>query len=224
MNKYIDANKLIAKIERQNVDKKVIEPLIRIITSLQQEPVECGEEDEMTRKELIKLLKILPEGIAENYTAVSLKDFVAYLEKQKEQQPAEWSEEDTLKLKGIINYLSFSNSPEGFERWINFLKSLPERFNLPPKQKLNDEDEHRFELLIAMCEDEQDKSSPISTNYREMQETKDWLKNRFKSLHSKHILKPSKEQIEALMYATGEGGTYNKEALKSLLNDLKKRM
>lgn len=37
-NKYIDVEKLVAEIERQNVDKKVIEPLIRIITSLQQEP------------------------------------------------------------------------------------------------------------------------------------------------------------------------------------------
>lgn len=35
--KYIDAEKLIANLERQNVDKKVIEPVIRIINSLQQE-------------------------------------------------------------------------------------------------------------------------------------------------------------------------------------------
>ena len=37
MSKYIDADKLIANLERQNVDKKVIEPVIRIIASLQQE-------------------------------------------------------------------------------------------------------------------------------------------------------------------------------------------
>ena len=35
--KYIDADKLIANLERQNTDKKIIEPVIRIITSLQQE-------------------------------------------------------------------------------------------------------------------------------------------------------------------------------------------
>lgn len=47
--KYIDAEKLIAEIERQNVDKKVIEPLIRIITSLQQEQsdVDLGADIEM---------------------------------------------------------------------------------------------------------------------------------------------------------------------------------
>lgn len=46
--KYIDAEKLIATLERQNVDKKVIEPLIRIIDSLQQEqPVtDCNNLEE----------------------------------------------------------------------------------------------------------------------------------------------------------------------------------
>ena len=38
--KYIDAEKLIANLERQNVDKKVIEPVIRIIDSLRQEQQE----------------------------------------------------------------------------------------------------------------------------------------------------------------------------------------
>lgn len=38
--KHIDAEKLLAVLERQNVDKKVIEPLIRIIDSLRQEHLE----------------------------------------------------------------------------------------------------------------------------------------------------------------------------------------
>ena len=42
--KYIDADKLIANLEKQNVDKKVIESLIRIITSLQQEQQEVDLE------------------------------------------------------------------------------------------------------------------------------------------------------------------------------------
>lgn len=40
--------------------------------------------DEKIREELIKLLNILSDGIVENYTTVPLKDFVAYLEKQKD--------------------------------------------------------------------------------------------------------------------------------------------
>ena len=47
--KYIDAEKLIANLERQNVDKKVIEPVIRIINSLQQEQPSEDLEAEMGR-------------------------------------------------------------------------------------------------------------------------------------------------------------------------------
>ena len=45
--KYIDADKLIATLERQNVDKKVIQPLIRIIDSLQQEQQEVDLDKEI---------------------------------------------------------------------------------------------------------------------------------------------------------------------------------
>ena len=41
--KYIDADKLIANLERQNTDKKVIELVIRIINSLKQEQLEDTE-------------------------------------------------------------------------------------------------------------------------------------------------------------------------------------
>ena len=42
--KYIDAEKLIAVLERQNADKKIIQPLIHIIDSLQQEQPEVDLE------------------------------------------------------------------------------------------------------------------------------------------------------------------------------------
>lgn len=44
MTKYIDADKLLATLERQNADKKIIQPLIRIIDSLQQEQPEVDLE------------------------------------------------------------------------------------------------------------------------------------------------------------------------------------
>ena len=44
-----------------------------------------------------------------------------------------------------------------------------------------------------------------------------WLK----SLKPQSHWKPTKEQLEALKYALGNGGTYNKEALIQLLEQLK---
>ena len=130
------------------------------------------------------------------------------------QNPAEWSEEDEKMLKRVLN--SYACYEAGIQC----------------KEHLSD---YHIEVL------------------HECAEEKIWLKGRFKSLHSlPHSVsvenatkfgnleyergvkdgiqseksrqwKPSEEQMEALMYATGEGGTYNKDALKSLLDDLKKR-
>ncbi len=68
MNKKIEIPKgYIARIEGNSI---ILEPE--------------ESEDEKIRKELIKLLNIMSDGIVENYTTIPLKDFVAYLEKQKE--------------------------------------------------------------------------------------------------------------------------------------------
>ena len=45
--KYIDADKLLTTLERQNTDKKIIQPLIRIIDSLQQEQPEADLKKEL---------------------------------------------------------------------------------------------------------------------------------------------------------------------------------
>ena len=50
MAKYIDAEKLITNLERQNVDKKVIEPLIRIIDSLTQEQPDNEDIDKVAQE------------------------------------------------------------------------------------------------------------------------------------------------------------------------------
>lgn len=67
MAKYIDADKLIANLERQNVDKKVIEPVIRIIDSLQQEQPE--KDHDLTIKDL-ELLHIFLYAVKNNKQGV----------------------------------------------------------------------------------------------------------------------------------------------------------
>lgn len=101
--------------------------------------------------------------------AQELKDILAYLEKQKEQKPAEWSEED---------------------------------------------EQHREWILECLASGER-KVPEYADQYRS---AFNWLK----SLRPQPHWKPSKEQIAALEYALGNGGTYNKEALKSLYEQLKK--
>lgn len=76
--------------------------------------VACGQifpeliesEDERIRKALIKGLNFLTtsERIF-TFGDIPIEDIVAYLEKQKEQKPAEWSEEDEKQLNDIISLL-----------------------------------------------------------------------------------------------------------------------
>lgn len=62
-------------------------------------------EDERIKKDIITTLSI---GVACNESALhpgaytTLKEAIAYLERQKEQRPAEWSEEDKMHLNNAI--------------------------------------------------------------------------------------------------------------------------
>jgi hypothetical protein len=69
--------------------------------------------------------------------------------KLKEQKPAEWSEEDEHNLNSVINLVH--NTSDGAwgscigDRIENWLKSLPERFNLQPKQEWSEEIKKYFD-------------------------------------------------------------------------------
>lgn len=78
--KYIDADKLIANLERQNVDKKVIEPLIRIIDSLQQEQQDVKLEDALNSLDdaYFDLDGIAVIGATHYLTVEDLKDTARY--------------------------------------------------------------------------------------------------------------------------------------------------
>jgi len=78
-------------------------------------------EDERIRKELIAVLEdlILPDD--------QRRRFLACLEKQKEQKPAEWSEEDEKRLNHILSLIKIDKEQE--QKFIAFcgLNDLQER-------------------------------------------------------------------------------------------------
>ena len=121
------------------------------------------------------------------------------LEGQKEQKPAEWSEEDKGLLERAISIIGWAGSctdkykiinPDGAAELRKFLKSLPERFNLPPKVEWSEEDEQTFIKSVETLE------------YLGKFELADWLKdhkNQF--LKPQNTWKPSEEEIGALAEA-----------------------
>lgn len=75
------------------------------------------------------------------------------LEKQKEQKPAKWSEEDERLLKTTLECLNYI-SCQSKVPVVNWLKSLPERFNLQPKQEWSEDDSLHLTNAILCAESE----------------------------------------------------------------------
>ena len=132
---------------------------------------------------------------------------------QKEQQTAEWSEEDEKMLNDILTcgerhcYLDVGN--------IAWLKSLPGRFNLQPKAEWSEEDDFMATTVensyYCHCGKMTDR---LSEQYKKFFE-------KVKSLRPYPRWKPSEEQMDALYYAKQfDYGGY-KAALASLYEQLK---
>ena len=107
-----------------------------------------------------------------------------------EQQPAEWSEEDSIHLKNAV--LSAEKEWGTESCTAKWLKSLPERFNLQPKQEWSKEDKKLLDFW----------SDVIDRNDWRMDEnfckaSREFI-NRLKSLHPSW--KPSEEQMKEYSY------------------------
>ena len=162
-----------------------------------------ASEDEKIRKELIFFLKEeIPQCSIKEH-ANKLKEFVSYLEKQKEQKPAEWNEEDnigwdeafacvTRAEKAAKNEEELQNAVTA-EKW---LKEIKFKYCVHPvKQEWSEEDEKFFELLHAAL---------YQIKVRIGKDEYDRAVARLKSLRPRPSWKPSEEQMEALRNAVNK--------------------
>ena len=165
--------------------------------------VQKESEDERIRKILIHIVKGACDKYGIKYIGdeIGQEKLLAYLEKQKEQKPAEWSEEDERTLESFLGWLQGSMGEKTYSSW---LKSLPERFSLKPKQEWSEEDKMKIvelKTFIAQC------NGFNKANRQKAFNMIDALRPSWK---------PSKEQIEALNAVANEG------VLLDLFNDLLK--
>ena len=178
------------------------------VTIIKETAKEClaqikpAEWDEYTKTNLDRAIQIIKkakgklqgyqtdDGIYECDKAIEALEHFLYrgLEIEK---PAEWSEEDDWKRKELIQYLEEKGDYRTV--WMTWLKSLPERFNLQPKEEWSEEDEEIFNNIIEKAK---------GGHWIEVNEIT-WLITRFKSLRpqgSKDSLqthwKPSEEWNE----------------------------
>ena len=203
--------------------------------------------DSVAKEMFIKALERAVEQTKKGYELTDCdkhswwEDFKAY----SGIKPAEWSEEDELKRNNLIGLVEeIKRQPlkrlEDWDGYINFLKSLPERFNLQPKQEWSEEDKKFIKELCNLL------ASIAKNNYVGGYYAPD-LVSKLQSLRLQPITyvldeplgydndlnpiyppinhwKPSDEQIRPLEYAIEYFKKKKNDTtyLESLLNDLNK--
>ena len=107
---------------------------------------ELAESEDEDEKMWRKLMDHLDWHSNNRLTHEECDELRAWLEKQKEQQPAEWSEEDELMRTAVIQTLKMFGGRGTTEMQIDWLKSLRPQ----PKQEWGEEDETKKERLISI--------------------------------------------------------------------------
>ena len=117
-------------------------------------PELAESKDEKIRKGLLEIFKNSQNG---HWGGMEITDIVAYLEKQKEQKPAEWSEEDEIGLVDALDCVEKARKVaqnEGdmgncwyAEKW---LKSLKDRVLPQTKNEWSEEDNKMLATLLSM--------------------------------------------------------------------------
>ena len=182
-------------------------------------------EDERIRKHIIDIIKDNAKS-----KCIPCDAEIAYLERLKEQKPAEWNEEDEEMLRTLIsNYKllceKYRNQQKDFFtkcslikediEMIDWLKSLRPQ----PNQEWGEEDE---EMLIGIIERGNSEIPRGECGLTPNQVA--WLETRLKSLHPQPHWKPSKEQMEALMFAMAIVGRDKYEQVTNTLFLLHKQL
>lgn len=137
----------------------------------------------------------------------------------KENKTTEWNEKDESFYDSIMcEVVKEGMHPTPAQA--NWLKSLPERFNLQPKQEWSEEDE----LFLGVCKNalsKYERSDKWDANI-----ISKWLETRLKSLRPQPHWKPSEEQMMALADTLEDMPEHYKPkcTLESLKRDLEKLM
>jgi hypothetical protein len=104
---------------------------------------------------------------------------------------------------------------DGDIKLIDWLKSLPERFNLPPKQEWSEEDEKDMAHIIRILDDcfDYGKHDLSKTDHEN-------LVNKLKSLRPQPHWKPSEEQMGSLRLAIDSAKKAQMNATADILNEI----
>lgn len=158
----------------------------------------CKDDDERIRKWIINLIKEVEYDEDWCVKSVDCNKAVAYLEKQKEQKPAEWSKEDENKIERLAFLVSIAAEKEmiSSEECID-LRRLVKSYHPQSKKEWSEEDEKMIDDLIKFFNEKlvilgEAKNAENTVQYISYKKVIDWLKSLRPSW------RPSEEQIYSL--------------------------
>jgi hypothetical protein len=183
-------------------------------------------EDERIRKKLIQLVN-KESGWQQEFP--SQCQCLAWLEKQKEQKPAEWSEEDVGMLNSIIATCQLAAQDRGsgpakhlFEMQERFLKSLRPQ----PHKEIYQAAKHDLAIRFMNYLDENRPEGKMSLSNGECEDIdnafkeNDWSKiMRYAEKYSPSW-KPSEEQMKELHHALTPGSAFDCDILNEFYEQL----
>jgi len=118
-------------------------------------------EDERVRKSIVATIEQCPDDFL---NPKNRDRMLAYLEKQKEQKPAEWSEEDEKMIWNIVDVLEADNEEnkkkfpyalslhEQYKKMVDWLISLRPQPKPPVPLKDRYTPEERYQILLTLAE------------------------------------------------------------------------
>ena len=149
---------LIYLVERSDEGKGTKEGFVKFINRLKslrpQPKVEWSEEDE--KKLSAVLFSISRYGGEEHLKTKGYKyaEILSWLKSLRPQPKAERSEEDEERIQSILFSIGYCKdeypNKKDYSKDIDWLKDLPNRFALQPKQEWSEEDEAKKERLISI--------------------------------------------------------------------------
>ena len=232
----IDETLFMAETGRNEVVKNQIERERNWLNSIP-ERFNLQPKQEWSEEEMKVLDSIIDDYEKANKSFCGYAGKIAFLKAIRDGEydlpKQEWSEEDERKYKVVLELInSWANGtiggciiPTNTDRYINWFKTLPERFNLQLKQEWSEEDNEKVERLRSIVNDCAFRNDALDVNgdYCEgdYEELDDWLK----SLRPQPHWKPSEEKMVALDAAISyleESDNEDYEILNSLYEDLKK--
>ena len=215
---YTKRNALFDKCV-ENCDPKVMEEVSNEVDKM------LRKEQKSAEKQDYSGLNDLERAIHRGFLCAGVENVPVEIIKETAQEclarmkPAEWNKEEEIMLARCVAAIPICGDeimPASYlDKLRTWLKSLPERFNLQPKEEWNEEDEKMLERAIHIIAEYSD------INEKESEIVQNWLK----SLRPQPHWKPSEEQMMALNALNCHGDlSYigQQSQLISLYNDLKK--